>query len=289
GNVWELTDSGSPQHGKIAIGGSYKSDGRWQGATFFNYYLPPGDRDNDDVGFRVVHAPTAADPELHGNWVQIPGGEFWSGCEQVFAETLVRKFGLSSGSIGTLTQYEHLKQTVSAYEIGAHPVTNSQYQQFVAATSHRPPESWSVGNNDLFPADVALHPVTGVTFDDARQYCRWAGGRLPRPEEFERACRGQGGRYYPFGNTFDNLQCNTAEANRGRTTSVFEFEDGRSVEGVWDLCGNVAEWVDELKQGGCATMGGSHQQSCEIYGLPFFRVFRDGGESHDDVGFRCVR
>ncbi|MCP4898203.1 MAG: SUMF1/EgtB/PvdO family nonheme iron enzyme, partial [bacterium] len=113
GNVWELTDSGSPQHGKIAIGGSYKSDGRWQGATFFNYYLPPGDRDNDDVGFRVVHAPTAADPELHGNWVQIPGGEFWSGCEQVFAETLVRKFGLSSGSIGTLTQYEHLKQTVS--------------------------------------------------------------------------------------------------------------------------------------------------------------------------------
>jgi len=289
GNVWELTDSGSKRHGKIAIGGSFRSDGRWQGATFFNYYVPNNDRDSDDVGFRVASAPAAAAPDVHGTWIQIPAGEFWSGCEQVFAETLVRKFGLSGGSIGKLTQYEHAKRALPAYEICAHPVTNAQYLKFMLETEHRIPEGWQEGNDEPFPADLALHPVTGVSVDDARQYCRWACGRLPRAEEYERACRGQGGRYYPFGNTFDNLQCNTAEANRGRTTPVFEFKGGRSAEGIWDLCGNVAEWVDELKHGGCATMGGSHQQSCEIYGLPFFRVFRDGGEYHDDVGFRCVR
>lgn len=96
-------------------------------------------------------------------------------------------------------------------------------------------------------------PATFVTFDQAVAYCRFRGMRLPTEAEFERAARGATRRRYAWGQLY-----NSRVANHGRLgidpsddtdgfaelAPVGSFSDGRTPEGVLDLAGNVAEWVD---------------------------------------------
>jgi formylglycine-generating enzyme required for sulfatase activity len=93
-----------------------------------------------------------------------------------------------------------------------------------------------------------------VTWDDAQDFCRYRGGRLPSEAEFERAARGVERRTYPWGNLY-----NSRAANHGRLgwdptdagdgfaelSPVGSFPTGRTKDGFLDLAGNVAEWVSD--------------------------------------------
>ena len=135
---------------------------------------------------------------------------------------------------------------LDAFYLDTYEVTVSRYAEFLTATGEvRPPEAWP-GDKD---SQVGDFPVVGVDWWDANSYCRWADKRLPTEAEWERAARGGDERKYPWGNDVPSA----GEARFGRPYQDEVYTDGvarvgthdkdQSPFGVYDLAGNVSEWV----------------------------------------------
>ena len=130
---------------------------------------------------------------------------------------------------------------LSRYKIDKYLVTNAQYARFVAATRHSPPSSWKDGK--IARAEL-LNPVTLVNWYDAQAYAKWAGKRLPTEAEWEKAARGTDGRRWPWGDKMDPARLNTYY-NVGSATDVTTYSNGLSPYGVYDMAGNVDQWVED--------------------------------------------
>ena len=135
---------------------------------------------------------------------------------------------------------------VSGFYMDKFEVTVGRYAKFLKAMGDiGAPEEWQSAS---LPADSDL-PVVGVDWNDASGYCRWAGRRLPTEAEWERAGRGSDERKYPWGN--DAPTPGRAQYGKPPATSVYKggvarvgsHTDDASPFGVFDLAGNVTEWV----------------------------------------------
>ena len=136
---------------------------------------------------------------------------------------------------------EEPRRTVlmNAYQIDKYPVTNQEYKMFVDVSGHRTPAHWTSGT---YPLDQADHPVANVSWSDAQTYAEWVGKRIPTEAEWEKAARGTMGQTYPWGDAFRKDNVNSGN-DYGGTTPAREFPGGVSPYGVFDMCGNVMEWV----------------------------------------------
>lgn len=180
--------------------------------------------------------------------ILIPAGWFLRGSTEGEIDNIERQFGSKREWMVNETPQRRID--LDAFWIAETPVTNAEYKRFLDAHSgHRAPWGWDETWRS-YPPGKQDHPVTHVSWDEANEYARWVGGRLPTEAEWEKAARGTDGRRYPWGNDFDPARCNTSESHIGGTTPVSQYGAlGASPYGVMDLAGNVWEWCADWYEG----------------------------------------
>jgi len=178
------------------------------------------------------------------------------------------------------------------FYIDIYEVTNREYAYFVSATGHKPPSHWKDG---VVPPGEENFPVVNVSYEDAAGFAAWAGKRLPTEAEWERAAFGDRMRKYPWGDSYRPGGASIWSEGLGGPAEVGSFPEDVSPFGIYDMVGNVSEWVD-------AWIGGAPGRE----GL--YRVYRGGSYYINDtdpslfsrdghypissdkfIGFRCAR
>jgi formylglycine-generating enzyme required for sulfatase activity len=182
-------------------------------------------------------------------------------------------------------------------------VTNQQYALCVDAgkCTVPDPEDNTVFGNYRFVS----YPVVGVNHQQAADYCTFVHGRLPTEAEWEKAARGPEGNIFPWGD--QSPVCDLLNYNfcKGKTVTIKSYPDGVSFYGLFDMSGNIREWVadwyksDYFKDGPTEDpLGPEVGQKRSIRSSSFadsadfaisahrFSLVPD--ETLSDLGFRCV-
>jgi len=224
----------------------------------------------------------------------IPSGSFKMGCVVP-----------ADRNCGKDESPRHTVSISSGFWITNTEVIVSAYESFTKQTGHRKPQKTKTNPKLVYTE----HPVTKVTWQDAADYCKWAGGSLPTEAEWEYAARaGKDDAIYPWGSAFDPKLCNSIKSEKFRvpfneTVPVRTFaQNGWNLFGV---IGNVREWVWDVYDPNAY----DHRSSSDprISGPGKDRVMRGGsfgdgekqlrlsardhqdpGKEDNQTGFRCV-
>jgi formylglycine-generating enzyme required for sulfatase activity len=197
---------------------------------------------------------------------------------------------------------------LDAYYIDTYEVTNASYKTCVAAgvcqaSRARDLAGWLAYSElpifDDYPA--------AVDWEEAKTFCEWREAQLPTEAQWEKAARGTNGRTYPWGEGADCSKANFHDQNvvcAGNPVQVGSFEDGKSVYGLYDMAGNILEWVADWYSETYYQESPAVNPSGPDFGT--LRVLRGGGYYSDALyirssariwtmpnvtgyGFRCVK
>jgi hypothetical protein len=132
---------------------------------------------------------------------------------------------------------------------------------------------------DRDEANRAGRPITNVSLEEAAAACATEGKRLCSANDWERACRGQGGTSYPYGPSYRAERCHV-RAGEGAAPDLVGSSSCVSASGALDMSGNVAEWDAEgNRRGGSASDGDDGRCSRRLRPPP--------GARAPDLGYRC--
>jgi len=176
----------------------------------------------------------------HAGMALIPQGAFEMGSRKSLRELdPVAIFQADRHMLGPEDPAHEL--ILDAYYIDLHEVTNADYKEYIEATgSKTKPRYWDDSN-----FNQSNQPVVGVTWKEAQAFCQWKGKRLPTEAQWEKAARGKRPVKYPWGNEEPDKNRLNFNSYVGKTTPVGSYPTGKSDYGVFDLSGNVAEWVQD--------------------------------------------
>lgn len=194
------------------------------------------------------------------------------------------------------------------FYMDTYEVTNAQYKTCVDEGDCKEPDSSESFTRSSYYEDSQFdnYPVIYVEWNQAKAYCEWRGARLPTEAEWEKAARGTAGRIYPWGNANPSNSLLNYNGNMRDTTEVGSYESGKSPYGMYDMPGNVWEWVNDWYGENYYQDSPAENPKGPLSGSD--RVVRGGGWDYleddvrssyrgrpvpndrgQDVGFRCAR
>lgn len=205
---------------------------------------------------------------------------------------------------------------VPPFFIDTTPVTNADYQRFIADGGYEEQRWWTTAGWDAVRAEklsaplfwrreggqwLRRHfgtveavppnePVLHVSWYEADAYARWAGRRLPSEEEWEKAARhdpasGRSMRY-PWGDADPTPERANLGQRHLRPAPAGSYPAGESPLGVRQLIGDVWEWTssDFLPYPGFAAF--PYPEYSDVFFGGDYKVLRGGAFSVDQVACR---
>jgi formylglycine-generating enzyme required for sulfatase activity len=236
----------------------------------------------------------------------VPAGEFTMGGEAEDERADCLENFESECELNWFTLVEPAHQVhVDSFYIDIYEVTNALYKACEMDDVCDPPQSpGSQDHSDYYSnARFDHYPVINVNWYQARTYCQWRGARLPTEAEWEKAARGTDGRRYPWGEGLDESLANF-HWSVGDTTEAGDYDAGKSPFGLYDMAGNVWEWVSSLDwdypydasdgresaddNGSRIARGGGWGADGDISISTSFRFAYEPTHANVDLGFRCA-
>ena len=143
-------------------------------------------------------------------------------------------------------------------------------------------------NDSLACSRPGVLPWREINYESAERACASSGKRLCTQFEWEMACGGAARRAYPYSPSDpDVLACNTrAHPNYNGLITTGSADDCATPLGIFDLAGNVAEWV--AGRFGTGVSGGHyasqiHDTRCDAH------LGIQGASIRQQYGFRCCQ
>ena len=217
------------------------------------------------------------------------------------------------------------KIPMKQFYMDKYPVTNKQYEEFIAASGYQPSDTTNFlkhWTNGKIPKGMENYPVIYVTLEDAKAYAKWAGKRLPTEIEWQYAAQTEAGNEWPWiqktpvereeefiTNTLSVWKLKGIDASRcnlgdGSLYPVGKYKKGVNPYGLYDLVGSVWQLTNDqydnttyryiMVKGGSYFLptssfwyvqGGPRELNFRQYLLRVSPSF----ERKATVGFRCVK
>ncbi len=228
-----------------------------------------------------------------GGMVTVPAGEFWMGTDD--------------RSAAYDNERSRHRVHLNEFQIGAAPVSNGEFMEFVEAGGYRRRELWEeagwafVQENGIAApkhwqqdADGAWHtrsmdhaervnprrPVVHVCWHEALAYCRFAGLRLPTEAEWEKAASWNPATgeqtIFPWGNEpFEERRANLDQL-AFMAAEIGAYPDGTSPVGCHQMIGDVWEWTasDFMPYPGFQAF--PYDEYSKVFFGPEYKVLRGG-------------
>jgi len=222
-------------------------------------------------------------PEVPIDWVAINSGRFMMGTDESTPSQLLENARPSH------------EVSIKAFHITKTAVTVEQYAECVIKGKCTEPTTDAHGGLEAYcnwrKPDRRFHPVNCVSWNQAKQYAKFKGARLPSEAEWEYAATSEGrNQKYPWGN--ETASCYRAVmrcANNSRpsgTMPVCSKPAGNTAQGLCDMSGNVYQWVQDGYQD---TYKGAHTDGRAFEAAGALRVVRGGSfaDTEEDLALRA--
>lgn len=212
-------------------------------------------------------------PAVPVEWVAIRGGKFLMGTDN----------GHSHGDAIPIHEV-----VVRTFEMSRTPVTVEQYAECVNKGRCTRPGTGDRGYCNWGKRGRGRHPVNCVDWDQANQYARFKGARLPSESEWEYAATSEGrNQKYPWGD--EDASCARAVmrgdgdigCGGGGTLPVCSKPAGNTAQGLCDMAGNVYQWVQDRYQ---SSYAGAPGDGLAFEAAGASRVMRGGSFFDEGTG-----
>ncbi|NCP16343.1 formylglycine-generating enzyme family protein [bacterium] len=264
-------------------------------------------------------------------WAQVPAGEFYFGQHKDIETTEAFEIMVTDVTVAQYVAFANEALAAGKVKVGEFQGKAALFSFYPGDPFHGKKHEIRIDPGDyiLIPLDDLAsrftfdgqkfavnpgwenHPMTNVSWFGAWAYCDYYGWRLPTELEWEKAARGADTRPFPWGEEITRQHANfyasrdpfEVMSTFGSRTSPVGFYNGKTYDGyvtlnsaspygLYDMAGNVWQWLGDVQQQEGFSDRLMHGGSKDTYDMDLRLWVRNSAPPMyygPGVGFRCAR